>query len=264
VSKAASQKSTPKPIREARKSSNAVRLTAEYFRVRDFEFVQPLYDLAFLLEIDALAKGIEIPKYRTFSLWRAGYSLDGYGTSIHRWLEGVVSNKDLDYVPSSRIKQYLSNIRLTGTIPELTAYQEDLFARCLRLRSVRGLGPSAIAQTLSDTFSEDEWLRGTGIDFEANRTRVSELCRGTNLGPWQSAHVVPPLLRFLKALEGQAGEALKWGVCGIDDPFDPVTEHVNVSVRTPQDSLEVLVNGALTIEPHFRRAKLQPKLGILV
>jgi histidinol phosphatase-like PHP family hydrolase/predicted nuclease with RNAse H fold/dephospho-CoA kinase len=241
-----------------------VRITAEYFRVRDFEFVQPLYDLAFLLEIDALAKGIEIPKYRTFSLWRAGYSLDGYGTSIHRWLDGVVSSKDLDYVPSARIKQYLSNIRLTGTIPELTAYQEDLFARCLRLRSIRGLGPSAIAQTLSDTFSEDEWLRGTGIDFEANRTRVSELCRGTNLGPWQSAHLVPPLLRFLKAIEGQAGEALKWGVCGIDDPFDPVTEHVNVSLRTHLDSLEVLVNDAFTIEPHFRRAKLQPELGILV
>jgi histidinol phosphatase-like PHP family hydrolase/predicted nuclease with RNAse H fold/dephospho-CoA kinase len=264
VSNAASQKSNPTSIREPRKTSNAVRLTAEYFRVRDFEFVQPLYDLAFLLEIDAIARKIEIPKYRTFSLWRAGYSLDGYDTSIHRWLDGVVSSKDLDYVPSSRIKQYLSNIQLTGTIPELTAYQEDLFARCLRLRSIRGLGPSAIAQTLSDTFSEDEWLRGTGIDYEANRTRVSELCRGTNLGPWQSAHLVPPLLRFLKALEGQAGDALKWGVCGIDDPFDPVTEHVNVSVRIQRHSLGVLVNGALNIEPHFHRAKLQPESGILV
>jgi hypothetical protein len=161
--------------------------------------------LAFLLEVDALAKRIEIPKYRTFSLWRAGYSLDGYGTTIDRWLDGLLNSEGLDYVPTSRIKQYLSIIQLTGTLPELAAYREDNFARSLRLRSVRGLGPSAIAQTISDGFIEDEWLRGTGIDFEANRTRVSELCRGTNLGPWQTAHVVPPLLRFLKGLEGQAG-----------------------------------------------------------
>jgi hypothetical protein len=56
-----------------------VRITDEYFRIRDFELVQPLYDLAFFLEIDAIARGVEIPKYRTFSLWRAGLSLDGYG-----------------------------------------------------------------------------------------------------------------------------------------------------------------------------------------
>src|SRR4051794_28557023 len=63
-------------------AQNGNVLTADYFRVRDFEYVQPLYDLAFLLEIDALARGVEVPKYRTFSLWRAAYSLDGYGTGI--------------------------------------------------------------------------------------------------------------------------------------------------------------------------------------
>jgi hypothetical protein len=60
----------------------------DYFRIRDFEYVQPLYDFAFLLEVDALEKGTEIPKYRTISLWRAGYSLDGYGTTIDRCLDG--------------------------------------------------------------------------------------------------------------------------------------------------------------------------------
>src|ERR1700724_3553246 len=82
VSKAGLQSTNTTPITKTRKSLNPVRLTAEYFRVRDFEFVQPLYDLAFLLEIDALPNRIEIPKYRAFSLWRAGYSLVGYGTSI--------------------------------------------------------------------------------------------------------------------------------------------------------------------------------------
>src|SRR5690242_15279338 len=69
--------------------------TEDYFRIRDFEYVQPLYDLAFLLEVAALANGSEVPKYRTFSLWRAGYSLDGYGTMIDRWLDGAAADSDL-------------------------------------------------------------------------------------------------------------------------------------------------------------------------
>src|SRR5713101_732134 len=92
-------------------------LEPNYFRPRDFEYVQPLYDLAFLLEVAALAAGNEVPKYRTFSLWRAGYSLDGYGSTIDRWLEGTIRDGDLDYVPSARIRQYLTNIRLSGTVP---------------------------------------------------------------------------------------------------------------------------------------------------
>src|SRR6202522_3276795 len=109
----------------------------DYFRIRDFEYVQPLYDLAFLLEVDAIAKGTEIPKYRTFSLWRAGYSMDGYGTSIDRWLDGTIADDDLDHVPSSRIREYLVQIRKKGTIADLRAYRHPRFQRALRLRSVR-------------------------------------------------------------------------------------------------------------------------------
>ena len=76
-------------------------LPPDYFRIRDFEYVQPLYDLAFLLEVDALANGTEVPKYRTFSLWRAGYSLDGYGTTIDGWLERASGDEALDYIPST-------------------------------------------------------------------------------------------------------------------------------------------------------------------
>src|SRR5436305_15308320 len=72
-----------------------IRLTSDYFRIRDFEYAQPLYDLAFLLEVDAIFKGQEIPKYRTFSLWRAAYSLDGYGTTFDRWLDGTLTDLDL-------------------------------------------------------------------------------------------------------------------------------------------------------------------------
>ena len=35
-------------------------LAKDYFRLRDCEYVQPLYDLAFLLEVSALAEGTEV------------------------------------------------------------------------------------------------------------------------------------------------------------------------------------------------------------
>src|SRR5690349_6497363 len=86
-------------------------LDRDYFRLRDFEYAQPLYDLAYLLEVDALSKGVEIPKYRTFSLWRAAYSFDGYSTTLDKWLDKEVGSEFLDYVPSSRIQTYLRNIK---------------------------------------------------------------------------------------------------------------------------------------------------------
>src|SRR4051812_18020594 len=106
----------------SREAHSAPGLDRHYFRPRDFEYVQPLYDLAFLLEVAAVAAGTEVPKYRTFSLWRAGYSLDGYGTMIDKWLDAAASDADLDYVPSSRILQYLTSVRTSGTLPELRQF----------------------------------------------------------------------------------------------------------------------------------------------
>jgi hypothetical protein len=104
-------------------------LTENYFRIRDFEYVQPLYDLAFLLEVDALSKGAEIPQYRTFSLWRAAYSLDGYGTTVDRWIDDCAKDSDLDYIPSARIREYLKKVRSTGTLPELQAYRGEAWGQ---------------------------------------------------------------------------------------------------------------------------------------
>jgi hypothetical protein len=98
-----------KRSKEIQGPKDTTTISKEYFRLRDFEYAQPLYDLAFLIEVDALAKGNEVPKFRTFSLWRAGYSLDGYGSTIDHWLEGTLRDEDLDYVPSARIRQYLTN-----------------------------------------------------------------------------------------------------------------------------------------------------------
>jgi histidinol phosphatase-like PHP family hydrolase/predicted nuclease with RNAse H fold/dephospho-CoA kinase len=225
-------------------------LPRDYFRIRDFEYAQPLYDLAFLIEVQALAAGNEVPKFRTFSLWRAGYSLDGYGTTIDRWLEGSTRKEDLDNVPSARIRQYLTDIRLSGTIPELGKYRSEQYDRCLRLRSIRGLGPNKIAATLSPDWSVTEWchsLAGVDIDIE----RAAELYQGSNVGPWQSAHIVPPLLRFLKSVEETSPRAIKWRFSGISDPLRPVHGPVSVSANWLTDFAEIAVDNALNNEKHF-------------
>ena len=187
--------------KEIQGPNSTTTISKEYFRLRDFEYAQPLYDLAFLIEVDALAKGNEVPKFRTFSLWRAGYSLDGYGSTIDRWLEGTIRDGDLDYVPSARIRQYLTNIRLSGTVPELHSYRTEQYDRCLRLRSVRGLGPSKIAATLLPGCSAEDWLHQSIAGLDVDPDRVARLYHTSNAGPWQTAHIVPPLLRFLNKLQ---------------------------------------------------------------
>jgi histidinol phosphatase-like PHP family hydrolase/predicted nuclease with RNAse H fold/dephospho-CoA kinase len=264
VSRLKARNSTNSTLPATEKRPHAVRITDEYFRPRDFELVQPLYDLAFLLEIDAIARHAEVPKYRTFSLWRAGLSLDGYSTLIDRWLDGVVRSQDLDYVPSSRIKQYLASIRFTGTIPELDAFRGEDFTRCLRLRSVRGLGPHAIAQTLSRTSLGSDWLEGIGVSSETQRARIAELWSGLNLGPWQSAHVVPPLLRFLKAMEKHAGHQLQWSVTGIVDPFEPITKRMAISPKNADSRSIAWAECALADEPLFRKTASQERDRILI
>lgn len=221
-----------------------------YFRLRDFEYAQPLYDLAFLLEVDALSKGAEAPKYRTFSLWRAGYSLDGYGTTIDRWLDGEIKDEDLDYVPSLRIRQYLTSIRHSGTIPELLSYRAEPYDRCLRLRSVRGLGPNKIAASLLPSCSAAEWCQSVaGVDIEIER--VARLYSGSSSGPWQAAHIVPPLLRFLNRLEMCGAQAAGWRLWGISDPLTPVNDAPSVAADFLSDSVETAVDDALKNEKHF-------------
>lgn len=232
--------------------------------MRDFEYVQPLYDLAFLLEVAALAEGKEVPKYRTFSLWRAGFSLDGYGTVIDRWLEGSAADSDLDYVPSIRIRQYLENVKKTGTIPELHTYRSERFDRCLRLRSVRGLGPSQIALIASSNSLPDEWFSQAAINLSLQRDRIKELYNGNHVGPWQTAHMIPPLLRFLRAIEAVAERSCLWCISGIADPFEPVAAPVSVFTDSAWDVLTNATEKALRREKLFRRDAQQNGEGIKI
>ena len=240
------------------KSPSKFTIRPGYFRRRDFEIVQPLYDLAFLLEVGALSSGAEPPKYRTFSLWRAAYSLDGYSTVIDRWMDGELSDGDLDYVPSMRIRQYLSQIRETGTLAELNSFDSDPFHRCLRLRSVRGLGPNKIALSILAP-DPSEWLDRTGLDLDVSSDRVLALFSGRNAGPWQTAHVIPPLLRFLKTVQMQTKVPIRWGISNLNDPFESALCPVNVITDATPDSVKTWIKKALDLEKFFSRA---PRHGI--
>jgi histidinol phosphatase-like PHP family hydrolase/predicted nuclease with RNAse H fold/dephospho-CoA kinase len=239
--------SAPKPTKA---------LDPDYFRIRDFEYVQPLYDLSFFLEIGALSKGIESPKYRVFSLWRAALSLDSYGTTVDRWLDGDLSDKDLDHVPSSRIRQYLKAVRKTGTVSELRNYRSDRFQRCLRLRSLRGLGPANIALTVSSQSLSEEWLEHAVISLNLQRERITDLSEGRHSGPWQTAHIVPPLLRFLRHIENNENRAFRWSVDGIADPFVSIDGEICVGGNISAESLIAAARGALKDEKLFRGGSL--------
>jgi histidinol phosphatase-like PHP family hydrolase/predicted nuclease with RNAse H fold/dephospho-CoA kinase len=235
------------------------RVRPDYFRRRDFEIVQPLYDLAFLLEVGALSSGAEPPKYRTFSLWRAAYSLDGYSTVIDRWMDGELSDLDLDYVPSNRIRQYLGQIRDTGTLAELNSFDTDPFHRCLRLRSVRGLGPNKIALSLLAPDPTD-WLDRTGLEVDASPERILALFSGRNTGPWQAAHVIPPLLRFLKTVQMHTKTRIGWGISNLNDPFENAFSPVQVTVSAAPDSMNAWLKRALNSEKFFSRV---PRRGVI-
>src|SRR5260221_9445007 len=124
--------------------------SADYFRIRDYEYAHPFYDLAFLLEVEALIAGKEPPKYRIYSLWKAAYRIDSYASSIDRWLDGNLLEKDLDYVPSSRIRQYLGEIRSTGSLREIDKFDSNTSRTIFRLRAIRGIGAAGIAKVIRD------------------------------------------------------------------------------------------------------------------
>ena len=119
--------------------------------------------------------------------------------------------------------------------------------------SVRGLGPSKIATTVSLRSLSDDWFRKDPTNLASNRDRIIELYKGLNEGPWQTAHIVPPLLRFLHTAEEFHNGNLGWQLAGISDPFEPVRGPVEVSVNTAWESIGTAISKALKRERHFRR-----------
>ncbi len=232
-------------------------------RVRDFEYAQPLYDLAYLLEIDARVGEQKLPKYRTFALWKAAISLDGYDTIIDEWLDGTRADTELDHVPSSRIRQYLEQIREQGSITELsTLLSKPNFSRCLRLRSVRGLGPVQIADSVRFAVPNRAWLTAAETNTSLSEELIVRILDGTGTETWQAAHVIPPLLRFLSQFENALGAEFAYDLAGLTTVLGcvegvPVVRIHEIAFPSLESgfrsaiSREVMFNALLSSQPSF-------------
>jgi hypothetical protein len=235
--------------REMQSKCQEPQLDDDYFRLRDFEFAQPLYDLAYFLEADAIAKDQEIPKYRTFSLWRAAYSFDGYSTTLDKWLDKRIGDDDLDYVPSNRIRSYLLAIRQSGTIPELQNFASTEYERLRRLRAVKGLGFSQLAKSLGEgDVPSEQWVTAAVSSTRLSEDAILSVYHGA-FGTWQSAHIVPPLVRLLREFE--TGPIANQ-VCSIDGGIDGISTITHpFFVEISGVSSRERVNIVLAAQPAF-------------
>ena len=223
----------------------------DYFKVRDFELVQPLYNLSFLLQIIPLAAKKIASKYRTFSLHNAAQSLDSYSNGITRWLSGELREEEMDYPPSLRLKRHLTTIMETGSLPELDEVLSNRGRGCLRLGSVRGLGPKIIAEF----YSKNSSIPKTLITKAAKRSGLNEekilsIFHGQEFGIWQTAHVIPPLIRLLRSIERGNDKQLFWKVEGIKNAFDPINKPFRIILAIDQvnynkGSITKLINKSL-------------------
>ncbi len=230
-------------------------LGSDYFRPRDFEHVQPLYDLAYLLQIDALAKNVDIPEYRVFALWKAALSLDGYTTNVNRWLRGDADEDTLDSDPSTRIKDHLLKIEATGTIPELEALSTPVHQACLRLRSVRGLGLKQVAEALSKNRPPEDWLSNAVKSTTLKAPALLEIWEGKANSLWEAAHVVPPLMRLLHEIENLVGQPCLWAAPKLGDGLEPIMGGLCVQTKLPEGTSLVKVVKKAVSKDHFFRFK---------
>jgi hypothetical protein len=89
--------------------------------------------------------------------------------------------------------------------------------------------------------------------------RVLALFTGRNAGPWQTAHVIPPLLRFLKTVQMQTRVPIRWGISNLNDPFESAFCPVNVITDATSDSIKTWIRKAIDLEKFFSRS---PRHGV--
>jgi hypothetical protein len=114
-----------------------------------------------------------------------------------------------------------------------------------------GLGPSKIAATLLPGCSAEDWLYQSIAGLDVDPDRVARLYHASNAGPWQTANIIPPLLRFLNKLEDYGLHTARWELSGISEPFKPVDGPISVATNGASDSLGTSVEKALEHEKHF-------------
>ena len=244
-------------------------LEPDYFRPRDFEYAQPLYDLAYLLEVDALAKNEDAPEYRTFALWKAALSIDGYTGNVSRWLEDTGNDSVLDYEPSQRIRNYLRTIATSGSVSELDELRSPAHERCLRLRAIRSLGVKHIAKALNQGGLTDEWLNSAAQSTSLTKDRLMAIWEGTDESTWEAAHIVPPMLRFLNRIATATPGPGLWCIPKLGNGLDAIKGDLQVGFEIQDNaSFKQLCQKAAEEDPFFRienatgdRAYLRHRLG---
>ena len=142
----------------------------KYFLYRDFELVQPLYDLGFMLELASHIQPKNSSPYRIIALCDAALHMDSYSSSIHEWLN---AEKDMPcfQAPSLKIKQYLKEIIATGSIDELVQLKNKFGDVPLKLRVFSRSSPSNIADLIlhSDDYSSKKVNKS-----ENNRSDIAD------------------------------------------------------------------------------------------
>ena len=228
-------------------------LDHSYFLLRDFEYAQVLYDLAFLLEIKAFVLHKDSPKYRVLSLKKAAQGIDSYSNNIARWLRDEIKDSDLAYLPSARIKNYLKSIDVTGTVPELMELQNKKgYSRCLHLRSIRGLGIVRIAESVAHSSPSSQWLDSAASSTGLSQVALIACYNGEMAHSWQTPHVIPPLLRLLKVVEEISGVTLHYSITGIESVFEPLTGDVGVKIDIDSTiSIQKIIRKALKSQKMF-------------
>lgn len=235
-----------------KKQKSYIILPDDYFLPRDFEIVQPIYDLAFLLKIKGPQDESSVPNYRVRSLSMAAHNLDGYSTSISKWLIGIFDDNDLDYVPSNRIRDLLFSIKDTGKIPELDDLLTPEAEGCIRLRSIRGLGLKLISAFLQEVEPTDELLTAATRRCGLAQEDVLKIIQGRLERLWEASHIVPPLMRLLKRFEDNLACKQKWKIEGIANGILPIEDHFKVSmVFEDNKACQDIVKSVVNSDPFF-------------
>ena len=209
-----------------------------YFLPRDFEIVQPLYDMAFLMQIMPRAPKEGASKYRTLSLNKAAHNLDSYSSGIANLLNGGLDG-EFDFIPSPRMKAHLTRIMEIGSLDALMAVLSEKASGCLRLRAIKGLGNKLISQFYSESPSiSDELLRKSTKKCGLSENKIISIFNGQTYGRWQSAHVIPPLMRIMRSIEKECGPPIKFWIDGLTDGIAPIDRPFQVHMASETGALD--------------------------
>jgi histidinol phosphatase-like PHP family hydrolase/predicted nuclease with RNAse H fold/dephospho-CoA kinase len=245
-------------------NKNSSDIRDPYVLYRDYEIAQPLYDLAFVLEIAAILAGTKTPKYRKLALWKAALAIDSYGSFVEKSLLASLANGETEFEPSDRIKLHLHSIIKNGAIAELEPFLLDQkYQAALRLRALRGVGPSQIAKMVASEGDRQACLSKVAKSAAIDAHELAATYDGKRYGIWQAAHVVPPLLRILSSIETLTRANPKWIPEAPLRWNEPIEQAPVISVvGCDWKSIKRTIDKAVALDPMFTACGIRGQVVI--